>query len=174
MNLSPLQLDSYFLKKVHFEVSDAYDPKKPPNVRLSDIEVDTGATPVAADRREWRVDVVVRETPSPGVNTPYSFHLHLIGQFRVHPKYPDEKVETLVWVNAVSVLYSTAREVLRSLLSQGPFGTMLLPTVSFPPPPVPSEQAPPTVAEAAPAATPPVAAAAPPTARPSRRTAKRK
>jgi preprotein translocase subunit SecB len=131
MNLSPLQLDNYFLRKVVHEIAPGFDPTKPIGLRMSDIVVETDATPIDTDRRLWKVDVTVRDVLAAGINIPYAFHIHLTGQFRVHPRFPDDRIERLVRVNATGVLYSTVREILRALMSQGPYGSMLLPALNF-------------------------------------------
>ncbi|MEA1929019.1 MAG: protein-export chaperone SecB, partial [Candidatus Auribacterota bacterium] len=44
---------------------------------------------------------------------------------------PDENIESLVRINCPAVLYSTAREILRSVMAQGPFPALILPTGTF-------------------------------------------
>ncbi|NQU39528.1 MAG: hypothetical protein HQ523_06215 [Lentisphaerae bacterium] len=44
---------------------------------------------------------------------------------------PDERVGQFALVNGASVLFGTAREVLRSVMTNGPYEPILLPTVCF-------------------------------------------
>jgi preprotein translocase subunit SecB len=64
---------------------------------------------------------------------PYSGTLKIAGFFSVDPSVPKEKMETLLMVNGLSMLYSSAREHVLSVTSRGPWGPFYLPTVSFNP-----------------------------------------
>ena len=62
---------------------------------------------------------------------PYHFKIKLVGLFRCHYGQADVDAEAFVRTNGSSILYGIARETLRSITSVGPWGDMLLPTVSF-------------------------------------------
>jgi len=83
------------------------------------------------DAREWQVTLRLQQSAGADTNSPYSFAIELVGFFGVAPTYAVEKAEWMVRTNATAVLYSTAREVLRAAMAQGPFCPLLLPTVSF-------------------------------------------
>ena len=49
-----------------------------------------------------------------------AIRLEIVGYFNVSPSYPKEQVERLVKTNASSILYSIAREMVRSITAAGP------------------------------------------------------
>ena len=57
--------------------------------------------------------------------------MEIVGLFQVAADYPADKVPWMVETNATSVLYGTAREMLRSVMTTGPYPPLLLPTGSF-------------------------------------------
>jgi preprotein translocase subunit SecB len=66
-----------------------------------------------------------------GPTSAYTFHLALVGFFFVAENYPKDKVEILAKTNCPAVLYSTAREMLVTVVRRSPFTPVLIPSVTF-------------------------------------------
>ena len=126
-----LQLKYYFVAELSVIANRDHDRTKPIALTDENLVVVPTFIPDTKDSRLWQVTLRVQQQAGPAANAPYFFTAELTGFFSVAPDYPDNKVEWMVRTNATSVLYSTAREVLRSAMSQGPYCPLLLPTVSF-------------------------------------------
>lgn len=131
MKSAALQLRRYFVTDLGVTANRQHEPGKPMTLSDENLVVKQDFLPQQDDPRRWQVTLRIQQQGGPSTNTPYSFTIELVGFFSVANNYPEEKVEWMVRTNAVSVLYSTAREVLRGAMSQGPFCPLLLPTVSF-------------------------------------------
>jgi preprotein translocase subunit SecB len=68
---------------------------------------------------------------SPEKPAPYKLDLQITGFFEVLPDYPENKVKELIRITGASLLYSGAREYVLGFTSRGPWGPVLLPTISF-------------------------------------------
>jgi preprotein translocase subunit SecB len=62
---------------------------------------------------------------------PYDFHITLVGYFIIADVVPPEHREAFVKVNAASILYSAARELLATVTGRGPLPAAVLPAVVF-------------------------------------------
>lgn len=132
MKSSPLQLNSYYLTSLNFTANKDFNPNKPVNVQFEDLEATPSFMSQGDNARQWQVTLRVKHQPArQDANTPYYFTVEMVGFFAVADEYPLEKTEWLVNTNATSVLFSTIREIVRSLTSQAPFGAIMLPTASF-------------------------------------------
>ena len=87
----------------------------------------------AEDPQSYRVKLVVSFGKVKKDHTPehYRGEVEMIGYFKIHPDYPSQHAETLIGVTAISVLYGAARELISSLTSRHPYGTLSIPSVSF-------------------------------------------
>jgi preprotein translocase subunit SecB len=134
MQLSPLLLEGYFLKELHFAVNDNVDNHKSEfdNIEIS-VDVDTQAH--QDDPLRWRCELTIKSKLDPKLYYPYAFVITYVGLFRVSEKFPSERVELLVQTNGPALLYSAAREMLTSLTGRGMFPVVLLPSVTFLSPP---------------------------------------
>lgn len=128
---SKLLLDNYFLAKLSVEANARFEPKEPMNLSANDISVESVSVRIGGDVRKWQVSIKVFHQSKDGVNAPYFFCVEAVGFFSVAESYPEDREEWLVKTNASSVLYSAAREALRSAMAAGPWKPVLLPTVSF-------------------------------------------
>jgi len=126
-----LQLKYYFVAELSVIANRDHDCTKPIELTNENLVVTPTFIPDPEDSRLWQVTLRIQQQSGPSVNAPYFFTVELTGFFSVAPECPDNKVEWMLRTNATSVLYSTAREVLRSAMSQGPYCPLLLPTVSF-------------------------------------------
>jgi preprotein translocase subunit SecB len=131
MKSSALQLNYYFVTELNVTANRQHDPKQPIMLSDENLVVKLDVMVQKDDARRWQATLRIQQQGGPVTNPPYFFTVELVGMFSVAAKYPLDKAEWMVRTNASSVLYSTAREVLRSAMSQGPYCPLLLPTVSF-------------------------------------------
>jgi preprotein translocase subunit SecB len=131
MKTSSLQLNCYFVTELNVSANRQHDPKAPITLSADNLTVKPDILAQNDDPRRWQVTLRIHQQGRPSTNSPYFFTIELVGMFSVAANYPEKQVESLVRTNASSVLYSTAREVLRSAMAQGPFFPLLLPTLSF-------------------------------------------
>jgi preprotein translocase subunit SecB len=131
MSPAALQLKYYFVTELSVTANRQHHAGKPVTLTDENLVVKQDFLREKDAPRQWQVTLRIQQQGGPATNPPYFFTIELVGFFSVAAKYPEEKAEWMVRTNATSVLYSTAREVLRGAMSQGPFCPLLLPTVSF-------------------------------------------
>jgi preprotein translocase subunit SecB len=141
MRPSNLQLKRYFITELHLTANEDFDPEKEVRLRLEDVLAEPECIVREKHPREWQIRLRVRHAHTPESNSPYNFAVEIVGFFRVHEDVPDESVEKFARVNGSSILFTTAREVLRSSMANGPFDPIVLPTVCFFDPPLESTDA---------------------------------
>lgn len=129
--ISKLLLDNYFLAELSVCANNKFDINLPMNLTAGDLVIDSTAVKIANDIRHWQVVLKIFHQLKKGVNSPYSFLAEVVGFFSVAEDYPEDRAEWLVKTNASSVLYSVARESLRSAMASGPWRPVILPAVSF-------------------------------------------
>ena len=132
-HIAPLDCDHYYISKVLLESNLGYDPEKSTELPLSSLKIDSNVKRCESHKGSvlWHLTLSVSQKVSKAKNAPYNFCIELVGDFRVHPNFPEDKAQRLIEVNGSSILYGVAREMLRTLSCGGPFGGMLLPTMSF-------------------------------------------
>ena len=79
----------------------------------------------------WRCELTLDLKPKKDPNSAYIFHLVLVGFFFVLKDYPKDIVEMLARTNSPAILYSTAREMLVTVVRRSPFAPVLIPSVTF-------------------------------------------
>lgn len=87
----------------------------------------------ATESRNFRVELLVSFGKVKKDETPerYRGEVEMIGYFEVHKDYPEEHIEKLISVTAVSMLYGAARELICYITARHPHGCMSIPSVSF-------------------------------------------
>lgn len=120
-----LELVSYFFPHISVSADPQFQGKGPLALPACEVK-----TTVERDdgRNLYQVAVEILSDAEPD-KQPYSFHLVGIGIFRVDPSWPDPG--KLLKVNGSSIIYSAAREFLITVTSRGPWGKIILPTISF-------------------------------------------
>ncbi len=131
MRPSALLLKSYIVTDVNVTANRAFDPTKDVNLGLRDLVVEPDCRKDEKNPREWRIFLRVKDSQNKESNSPYSFRIELMGFFSVDATVPAATLDVFACVNGTSVLYSTAREVLRSLMCMGPYQPILLPAACF-------------------------------------------
>jgi preprotein translocase subunit SecB len=133
MRRSPLQIDTYFLHELTFEINEKYDEAKPTGDLLNGFQYFTNFDCYDAETHKWHCVLGLRFKPEANINTPYSFNIILIGYFKVEGNIPSNEAEMkLVHANAPALLYTVAREILSSTSARARWGKINLPTVYFP------------------------------------------
>jgi preprotein translocase subunit SecB len=145
VQLSPLQLEGYYVKELSFGVKPELDEQVQLQMQLGigmqydglfnpdplTVNVQSAVAGHKEDPFRWKCVVRVESQNPPDRKYPYDFLATLVGYFKVDEQVPRENVESLIKVNGASVLYSAAREMLASTTGRGPFPEVLLPTVIF-------------------------------------------
>lgn len=133
MQLSPLQLEGYFLKEVNFALNEDIK-EKPTEIRKSEnlgIEVSVLVDCLNEKARRWRCELSLDLKPKDESNSAYNLHLILVGFFNVSEKFPEELVEKLARTNCPALLYTAAREMVVTVVRRSPFAPVLIPSVNF-------------------------------------------
>lgn len=130
MQTSPLQLDEAFVGEVSIRPNE---PGAMP-VHADDLQID--AVPSYARNADnplkWMVKLAVKFSATGQKPVAYEGHINCEGYFTVaDPTQTEEKQRKLVAVNAATILYSTAREIIAGLTARARNGKLLLPSVSF-------------------------------------------
>jgi preprotein translocase subunit SecB len=131
MRTAPIMLENYFVTELTLTANKDFDPEKAPDLDLESFKVTPTHLPDEKDKRHWQVTLRIQHQPTVEAPAPYAFALVLVGFFAVHPDVPEETIERVVKTNGSSMLYGAAREIVRSLTAQGPFGQVVLPSLSF-------------------------------------------
>jgi preprotein translocase subunit SecB len=130
--ISPLQLDSYFLKSLHFELKSGFDRPCQRDMTPPDLEIGVVSVEQNSDNpAQWRFEVSLELPDVPESKFPYTVATTLVGIFTVNEQYPTEHAERLARVNGPAVLYSSAREIVASITGRSPYPKLLIPSVTF-------------------------------------------
>lgn len=128
MEQSPLQLESYAFDKIELIAQENANHQHHNQVGG---EASYGAA--QDDPRNWHVILQIDLKASEGETPLYLGQLITEGVFRVHPNWPEDKIEALVTSNAPALLYGAIREMVVNLTSRSKNGPINLKTVRFSP-----------------------------------------
>jgi preprotein translocase subunit SecB len=132
MNLAPLQLLDYFVHALHVEALGTYNPEKQQELDLESLEVKESCYPVGEENpNRFAVDLLIKQPAAEGKNLPYTYELHMLGFVEAHPGFPKENLQRMVEINGPSMLFGSAREILRTATGRGPYGPVMIPSASF-------------------------------------------
>jgi preprotein translocase subunit SecB len=132
--ISPLQLDTYFLKEVSYSLIDSLEvvPERVTETKPIGLEISDITTPLADNPKAWRCELIVESAnPKEDGNQFYKFKIVLVGFFKTNPDLNDEQARIIAEANCPAVLYSTSREIIATLTRRSPFPATLLPLVTF-------------------------------------------
>jgi preprotein translocase subunit SecB len=129
MQTSPLQLDDAFIGEVRVTPGVAHADIVPSNVLIE-------ATPSYARHSEnplkWTVKLAVEFKSAQANSAPYEGRVQCEGYFTVvNGEQSEDRQRKLVAVNAPTILYSMARDIVATVTGRGRHGKLLLPSVSF-------------------------------------------
>ena len=149
---SPLQLDHYYFTKIALEAHEKGDANIT-NVVKNTVEISTAVGHPRRFRVQSDLDLLAPEGKQPS----YTGSLQIVGFFTVDDAWPPDQINTLVYINAPSLLFGALREMIITLTARGPAPAVLLNTVTFRPGPEQGFASPPS--DASPAASPKTRAA---------------
>ncbi len=126
---SPLVTKEYFFPIVQVVA----EPNFPDDADINDVpyEISTGLVK-GKKKGTYQLTLEIKSVHKPDEKkhlNAYKIHLVVIGYFEVSPKWPAP--EKLIEINGASILFSAAREYLITITSRGPWGALMLPTISF-------------------------------------------
>ena len=135
MKLSPLQLSRYVVTDIGCKANPKFNLEKEMLAALDQLSVNVKINALETEKgvpgHSWSVEMDIVQKYKADQNFPYEFNISLLGIFAIQ-EGPDAEKETLfVQVNGSSTLYGMAREHIRALTAAGPWGAIILPTVSF-------------------------------------------
>jgi preprotein translocase subunit SecB len=129
LSTSPLSLERHEFLDVEVRASEKEDAKTSFGIHINRHFSHNG------NPRDFRVELTVRfGNESEAAPSVYSGMLRIAGYFKIHEKFPEEKIKPLIEVTASSMLYGACREMLCNLTARGSRGMVSLPSLSFIPP----------------------------------------
>ena len=131
MRQSNLLLKQYVVTEISVTANKEFDPENQVQLGLRDVVADPQCDRSNDNPRNWQITLRMKHSQNTESNSPYFFMIELVGFFSIDDVVPDDRVEEFAYVNGSSVLYSTGREVLRSVMAIGPYRPIILPTVCF-------------------------------------------
>jgi preprotein translocase subunit SecB len=136
MKNSCLQLLRYFVPEISISANPSFNPDKDRDSGMEEFSVGTAvnrqAAPEGFPGHSWLIEMQISQGIKQGKNSPYQFKLVIVGMFAFNDgTETDEKEAQFVQVNGSTILYGAAREILRSTMTLGPWGHVIIPTISF-------------------------------------------
>lgn len=132
MHPSPVLLETYFFEELHFiSYLDYEDRDEVIALKAEEIRVDVEPFQSKENGNKWFFKVTIELPEAPDRKYPYSFKAIVAGFFEVHADYPEELKHQLILSNGPGLLYSATREAIAMITGRGPYGPVLLPSVSF-------------------------------------------
>lgn len=136
MKPSPLQLVRYLVTDIACTANPNFNADKPLEGSFEQYSVDVKVNPLEPTKEQsghpWSVEMAITQKIKEGQNFPYEFRISLVGMFACQDgALPTEKETQFVKVNGNSMLYGIAREHIRALTAAGPWGAIIIPTMSF-------------------------------------------
>ena len=126
MSDSPLLLDRYFFVKTSLEAQSKADLKA-----INSIETSVELSKAEGKPKDYLISLTVRLLPHEENQPGYLGEFVVMGFFKVHSEYPEDKCDKLVAVNGASILYGVVREMVANLTARGPWPMLTLVATSF-------------------------------------------
>jgi preprotein translocase subunit SecB len=131
MNIAPLQLKYYFITELYIKARTNYDPKRGFDYKIEYLQCDTKFMKKEDNPLLRQVQFTINCNPPVDANIPYEFKITVVGFFHIDKTWPLSRREELVHFNGLAILYSTAREIIATATSRGPWPQIILPSVNF-------------------------------------------
>lgn len=132
MRSSHLLLDAYYVEELSFSVDPKYkyDGEGETKLLPSDLNVEVEPRQHSQNPLKWycKLGVTLEDT---GGRLPYMFTIKLSGYFMVSEDCPADLADRIAVINAPSLLYSAARELLAVTTGRARYLSMTLPSVTF-------------------------------------------
>jgi preprotein translocase subunit SecB len=136
--VSHLQVVRYFVTQLNIIANPLFDVTKGIVQIDSDLCITGDLSKNADDAALFQIKLNIKIQPGAESNLPYSIALEIVGVLKSSFTGTEEHIQRVVFVNGSSILYGTAREIVRSATSLGPYAQVLIPTVVFSEPPKPT------------------------------------
>ncbi len=138
MQASQLLLDRYHIEELRFSLDDDYlfdESDTELILQAEDLDIEVLPFQHPDDPLKWFFKLEVSLNDKDG-KFPYSFSIGVAGFFEVSKDCLPDMVEPLALINAPSILYAAAREILAIVTARSRFLSIFLPSVRFfgPPP----------------------------------------
>lgn len=131
---SPLQLNRYFLKKLHFTLQEGFDRGRRqvkgievPSLRIGVVSADQNPD----NPLQWRFEVHLKLDESEAKNFPYTIEANVVGYFTVSKKYNKERADQMAKTNGPALLYSSARDLITAITGRSPYPALQIPSMMF-------------------------------------------
>ena len=136
MILAPLQLRDYWLDSISVRTNHEYNADISADLEIDFIEVTSDVKQLSSDSPDevgtiWMVSLSISQSTPKGKNIPYAFSLEMFGVVAAHPSLTGEKLERAVQVNGPSMLFGTAREIIRAATGRGAYAPIIIPSTNF-------------------------------------------
>jgi len=136
MKPSALQLVRYLVTDISCTANPNFKPDKELDSTFEQYLVDVKFNPLEKTKdfqgHPWSVELGITQKLKEGQNFPYGFRICVIGVFALQEGVlPGDKEVELVRTNGSSMLYGVAREHIRAITAAGPWGAIIIPTMSF-------------------------------------------
>lgn len=131
---SPLRLDKYFLKELHFGLYEGFDRGRTPSDKATTPKLQVRVVSVDQNPEnplQWRFEVNLELLEAEDGEFPYKVATTVVGYFTVSEEVPTEHAERLARTNGPALLYSSAREIVASVTGRSSFPSLLIPSVTF-------------------------------------------
>lgn len=134
MRSARLQLENYFVEELLFQIrpSEKLANSKRLGLFPSDLRIAVALGENKSDSLKKLCRLTIGLTDKKKDTLPYSFKIDLVGFFKLDPECSEELKEALIKINAPSLLFTAARELLLLISSRSAYGPLMLPTVAFP------------------------------------------
>jgi preprotein translocase subunit SecB len=127
---SSLQLRRYFVTQLNIIANPAFDTAKGVIQKQSDLRVSGDMSPTD-DAATFQIKLNIQIQPGAESNLPYSIVIEIVGIFKSGFTGEKEDIERVVSINGSSMLYGSAREIVRATTAAGAYSQLLLPSIVF-------------------------------------------
>lgn len=149
MQLSPIQIEGYYIRSLSFSLRCADDDLRfvmQPGFHVlpqmseaaeynAAVDANFKAGRSSTEPLRWRFEGVIESVDDRVSNHPYKFHISLVGFFNLNEHFAagksDEELAHTMRLGASNILYSVAREALATATARSPFPALVLPAVSM-------------------------------------------
>jgi preprotein translocase subunit SecB len=123
------QLEDYVLTRLHLDFIPPQEDEVQINQARSAFDYSVGVHQKEKHRYRLEFRVKCHEADSKGNKVGYELETEIVGFFSFNESDPKEKMEMLVRLNGVSILYGILRGIVATASGSFPAGKFLLPTV---------------------------------------------
>lgn len=145
IQLSPLQLEGYFIREFSFVLRPGLDnvqtamqqglhiqPSELFNPDDITFYIQAGGSPHLQDPSRTMAVLEIRTDNPPERRVPYDFRIVMVGFFKIlqtDQSVDQKNLERVVKINSASILYSAAREFIAGVTGRGPLPAIILPAI---------------------------------------------